>query len=161
MKWSTIIEGESELSSRRRIDVAGRDLTLYLQKLLYARGYSFTTTGIAIVSRPTFRLGLTQQIYEHVYSSCIQYFESCRSDQEKIAACWLRSSVHKSCATAKKKKKKMSENTLVSCSSFWSRGYILLASQWTWHELMVWRSQYYRYNKRHMGPPRLPEQQWL
>lgn len=41
----TVYEGESELSSRRRIDVAGRDLTLYLQKLLYAQGYSFTTTA--------------------------------------------------------------------------------------------------------------------
>lgn len=41
----TAYEGESELSSRRRIEVAGRDLTLYLQKLLYARGYSFTTAA--------------------------------------------------------------------------------------------------------------------
>lgn len=40
-----IYEGEFQLSSRKRIDIAGRDLTLYLQRLLYAKGYSFTTSA--------------------------------------------------------------------------------------------------------------------
>lgn len=46
-----------------------------------------------------------------------------------------------------KKKKKMTKKTLVPCSSFWSRGNILLASQWSWYELMVWRSHICRYKK--------------
>lgn len=38
-----IYEGMTVLAANRRLDLAGRDLTLYLQRLLYDRGYSFTT----------------------------------------------------------------------------------------------------------------------
>lgn len=124
MKWSTIIEGESELSSRRRIEVAGRDLTLYLQKLLYARGYSFTTAGIAIASSISSRLFLIKRKLQHAVC-------------DRLCT--------KAVLLPKKIKQKYGKKTLDPCSSFWSRGNILMASQWSWHELMGWRSQYYRY----------------
>lgn len=129
MKWSTIIEGESELSSRRRIDVAGRDLTLYLQKLLYTRGYSFTTAGIAMVSSISSRVDLIKRRLQHAVC-------------DRLCT--------KAVLLPKKNKKEIRKKTLDPCSSFWSRGNILMASQWSWHELMVWRSQYYRYKNMFM-----------
>lgn len=128
MKWSTIIEGESELSSRRRIDVAGRDLTLYLQKLLYTRGYSFTTAGIAMVSSISSRVDLIKRRLQHAVC-------------DRLCT--------KAVLLPKKNKKEIRKKTLDPCSSFWSRN-ILMASQWSWHELMGWRSQYYRYKNMFM-----------
>ena len=39
------VSGRTVLSTARRLDLAGRDLTLYLQRLLYDKGYSFSTSG--------------------------------------------------------------------------------------------------------------------
>ncbi|XP_062579850.1 uncharacterized protein LOC134241839 [Saccostrea cucullata] len=40
-----IYEGYTVLSAMRRLDLAGRDLTSYLQRLLQQKGYSFTTSA--------------------------------------------------------------------------------------------------------------------
>ncbi|XP_059151151.1 uncharacterized protein LOC131937614 isoform X2 [Physella acuta] len=40
-----IFMGQVQFQAIRRIDFAGRDLTLYLQRLLFRRGYSFTTNA--------------------------------------------------------------------------------------------------------------------
>jgi actin-related protein len=37
--------GYTVLSASRRLELAGRDLTFYLQKLLYEKGYCFTSSG--------------------------------------------------------------------------------------------------------------------
>lgn len=130
MKWSTIIEGESELSSRRRIEVAGRDLTLYLQKLLYARGYSFTTAGIAIASSISSRLVLIKRKLQHAVC-------------DRLCT--------KAVLLPKKIKKKYGKKRSILVHLF-GQGVIiiLMASQWSWHELMGWRSQYYRYKNMFM-----------
>lgn len=41
----SFVSGRTVLSAARRLDLAGRDLTLYLQRLLYDKGYSFSTSG--------------------------------------------------------------------------------------------------------------------
>lgn len=109
--------------------------------LVKKKNWGSWTRSDLILTEITVRKGIL--LYNGRYSYSIQYFEPFGSDQEKVAACCLRSSVHKSCAIAKKNKKEIRKKTLDPCSSFWSRGNILMASQWSWHELMVWRSQYY------------------
>nr|XP_022336668.1 actin-3-like isoform X1 [Crassostrea virginica] len=44
-----IYEGRTVLSAARRLDLAGRDLTLYLQRLLYDKGYSFSTSAEMLI----------------------------------------------------------------------------------------------------------------
>lgn len=116
--------------------------------LVKKKNWCSWTRSDLILTEITVRKGIL--LYNGRYSYSIQYFEPFGSDQEKVAACCLRSSVHKSCAIAKKNKKEIRKITLDPFSSFWSRGNILMASQWSWHELMVWRSQYYRYKNMFM-----------
>ncbi|XP_078337448.1 actin-5-like [Crassostrea virginica] len=40
-----VYDGKPELSARKRIELGGRDLTLYLQRLLSKKGHSFTTSA--------------------------------------------------------------------------------------------------------------------
>lgn len=116
--------------------------------LVKKKNWGSWTRSDLILTEITVRKGIL--LYNGRYSYSIQYFEPFGSDQEKVAACCLRSSVHKSCAIAKKNKKEIRKITLDPFSSFWSRGNILMASQWSWHELMGWRSQYYRYKNMFM-----------
>lgn len=116
--------------------------------LVKKKNWGSWTRSDLILTEITVRKGIL--LYNGRYSCSIQYFEPFGSDQEKVAACCLRSSVHKSCAIAKKNKKEIRKITLDPFSSFWSRGNILMASQWSWHELMGWRSQYYRYKNMFM-----------
>lgn len=116
--------------------------------LFKKKNWGSWTRSDLILTEITVRKGIL--LYNGRYSYSIQYFEPFGSDQEKVAACCLRSSVHKSCAIAKKNKKEIRKITLDPFSSFWSRGNILMASQWSWHELMGWRSQYYRYKNMFM-----------
>lgn len=117
--------------------------------LVKKKNWGSWTRSDLILTEITVRKGIL--LYNGRYSYSIQYFEPFGSDQEKVAACCLRSSVHKSCAIAKKITKKYGKKRSILVHLF-GQGVIiiLMASQWSWHELMGWRSQYYRYKNMFM-----------
>ena len=48
-----------------RVDLAGRDLTAYMARILHERGYNFTTTGLSHNFLPIFTTELCVPLYKN------------------------------------------------------------------------------------------------
>ena len=79
-----IFESYALLHALLRVDLAGRDLTEYLMKILIERGYSFTTTKEKkIVRDVTEKLCYITSDYDTEFKSTAKYSTKCDVDMSK------------------------------------------------------------------------------